>query len=84
MKTSIVSQTNKRIATYPCFKIMVPGDKSGSTPGSELVVLFTDDRTGVAIHSNCEESPVGDRSDRWIDAENREVWDDFIGTIKVE
>lgn len=81
MKSTLTFNNGKEIkTTYPVLKQMVPGRASGSEPDAVLVVMFTDEKRGVVVHSNLETSPVGQDA-TWIECMDKDCWVDFDGKV---
>lgn len=73
MKTQYVNKGNgeNRVVKYP---ILAKWMGRKFTPTTELIVLFTGPRTGVAIHSKDSTSESGEYSANWCNVETDKDW----------
>jgi len=51
--------------------------------GKELIVLFTDETTGIVIASNLSNRPLGSIDSNWAEASDNLTWELFNGVVEL-
>jgi len=74
MKSKIkVAEVNREIV-FPCLMIW---------ENTDMIVLFTANKTGVIVHRGCGMWKLGKYSETWADCNSKE-WQLFKGSITLE
>jgi hypothetical protein len=82
MKTKMNVGTSTMKPQYP--RVMRYIGENFSQTKKELVVLFTDEHTGICIHVNCVCRKLGEYDNNWVLASDRMSWVPFVGSIEFD